>query len=683
MTSLTTMKDACTPRRHSGRLTARQMLAAGLLALAAPGARAQFTANNQTNVIDGTVVNYGSVYRVGNTHRGNLLIVTNSGLLSATGGRIGDGVTASNNLAIVTGGGSFWTNGSSEFYVGNYGSCNRMEVRGGGRVSHGNGYIGYRAGSDGNSVLVTGSGSVWSNTVSYLQIGQGANNSLIITNGGAVFTPRWVYQGATSVNSTNNTIAIIGPGSILHNKTKNADGAFYAGSSGTRNRLMISDGGILNGDNGYIGSSAGANDNVVIVTGAGSAWSNNVNFYPGNSGSRNLLVITNGGLVFSNTGNIGNSAGANSNTVIVAGSGSVWTNRSAVSVGVNGSFNRMTITGGGRVDAPGWSSVGGSNSGGVGSNNTVLITGSGSRWNLGNGRLYMRNANNRLTITNGAQLVNGGVNMTSTGNRATVAGAGSLWEAAGSYPDIYVGSGTSADNKLEILDGGRIVSRIAYVGQEAAANGHAVSIDGRGSLWTNTSSVYVGNSGSGNRVSVTDGGTLAGGAGFVGGAAGANGNLAFISGSGSLWRVNGALTVGGAGRTGNRLVMGDGGATVVSGNVVISAGGSATNNVAGYSGGLDMTTGTATFTLTGTMAVNFAGDPLVKGLYWGLRWAGNHTNALQQLINAGSLTISDAGLSSFLQGRAGLHYDTTNSYVGIVVTRVPIPAERSTVILIR
>jgi hypothetical protein len=63
--------------------------------------------------------------------------------------------------------------------------------------------------------------------------------------------------------------------------------------------------------------------------------------------------------------------------------------------------------------------------------------------------------------------------------------------------------------------------------------------------------------------------------------------------------------------------------------------------------------------------------------------AGNHTNALQQLINAGSLTVDDSGLAPFLQGKAGLHYDTTNSYVGLVVTRVPLPSERSTVILVR
>ncbi len=677
------MQANCFKRRHLGFVSGARLLGAVLLALTAPGARAQFAANNQTNVIDGTVVHYGAVYRVGNTHRGNVLIVTNGGLLSATGGRIGDNAAASNNLAVITGSGSSWTNGGNEFYVGNYGSRNRMEIGGGGQVSHGNGYLGYRTGSDGNSVMVSDPGSVWSNTVSYLQIGQGANNSLVITNGGAVHTPRWVYLGATSVNSTNNTIVISGPGSILHNKTAKNEGAFYAGHAGTRNRLTIVDGGILNGDNGYIGSGVGANDNVVIVTGAGSAWSNNVNFYPGSSGSRNLLVITNGGLVFSNTGNIGNSAGANSNTVVVTGSGSIWTNRGAVSVGVNGSFNQMTISEGGRVDAPGWSSVGGSNSGGTGSNNTVLATGAGSLWNLGNGRLYMRNANNRMTITNGAQLVNGGVNMTSTGNRATVVGAGSLWEAVGSYPDMYVGSGASLGNTLEIQSGGRIVSRAAYVGHEAAANGHVVTIDGPGSLWTNTSSVYVGNSGSGNRVSVMAGGTLAGGNSFIGGATGANDNLAVVGGSGSLWRVNGALTVGGAGRTGNALVMGAGAAAVVSGNVVVNGGGSVTNNVSGYSGGLDLTKSTATFTLSGTMAVNFVGDPRVTGLYWGFRRAGNHTNALQQLVNAGSLTVDDSGLAPFLQGKAGLHYDTTNSYVGLVVTRVPLPSERSTLVLIR
>jgi T5SS/PEP-CTERM-associated repeat protein len=232
-----------------------------------------------------------------------------------------------------------------------------------------------------------------------------------------------------------------------------------------------------------------------------------------------------------------------------------------------------------------------------------------------------------------------------------------------------------------VRNGGLLDCGESVVGYGAGGTEGTVCVEGLGSLWINAGALTLGRAGGGNRLTIASGGTVENTAATIGSQS--HSNTAFISGSGSLWRVNGALTVGGAGYSGNALIMGGGGMVTVSDNAAVNAGNAVTNNVSGYPGGLDLTKSTATFTLNGAMAVNFTGDPHATGLYWGFRWAGNHTNALQQFIDAGSLTVEDADLAPFLRGKAGLHYDGTNSYVGLFVSRVPLPSEHSTVILIR
>src|SRR5436190_17998662 len=73
-----------------------------------------------TNIIDGFGTNLAGYFRVGQSGPFNFLSITNGGALTNTFGVLGEETNAHNNLAIVTGAGSFWRN-SDFLYVGERG----------------------------------------------------------------------------------------------------------------------------------------------------------------------------------------------------------------------------------------------------------------------------------------------------------------------------------------------------------------------------------------------------------------------------------------------------------------------------------------------------------------------------------------------------------------------------------
>lgn len=106
------------------------LAAVSALLTLAPGSRAE---TDITNVINGVRINYGSgYYMVGSNGSFNALIVTNAGVLLGIGtGIIGNSGTSSNNIAIVTGAGSVWSNENAT-YLGATGSFNQLIVQNGG-----------------------------------------------------------------------------------------------------------------------------------------------------------------------------------------------------------------------------------------------------------------------------------------------------------------------------------------------------------------------------------------------------------------------------------------------------------------------------------------------------------------------------------------------------------------------
>jgi T5SS/PEP-CTERM-associated repeat protein len=265
--------------------------------------RAQFTGDNQTNIIDGTAVNWPGTYHVGSNYVADAQFVLNGGsLTTGSSSFLGRQPGASNNLAVVSGSGSTWMSGF-HFYVGYYGSANRLIISDGGKVTNlGDAVAGSQTYTPSypcvsNSILITGSGSVLTNRLSLYVGDGGAYCSLVVSNGGAVFC----------------------------------------------------------GDRGYVGGNFGGQSNIALVTGSGSVWRCGGRMYVGDNRPGNMLIVSNGGAVFSTDGDIGFGT-APSNSVLITGSGSFWKNSGSLYIGYGlgsgaaaATNNRLTIADGGSV----------------------------------------------------------------------------------------------------------------------------------------------------------------------------------------------------------------------------------------------------------------------------------------------------------------------------------------------
>jgi len=237
--------------------------------------------------------------------------------------------------------------------------------------------------------------------------------------------------------------------------------ALHVGSSGAANRLTISNGAVVADVDGFLGHDPGANDNVAVVTGAGSLWTNSDGLLVGYGSVRNQLVVSNGGVVANGNGHLGYFASANSNVAVVTGAGSMWSNRLNLNVGLDGAGNQLVVSNGAVVaDVEGYLGLAATSS-----NNTVLVTGAGSRWS------------NSSSLTVGSF---------SSGNRLTIGLSGLVEDDSGS-----IGSVSSANSNIVVVSG---------------------------ATWNNGSELTVGYSGSSSRLDVNSGGTVfSGGAGvFVG-----------------------------------------------------------------------------------------------------------------------------------------------------------------------
>src|SRR5689334_5969526 len=246
-----------------------------LLGLSFPNqAGAQFTSDYQTNIINGTAVNWPAYPAVGETNSYDALLILNAGSLTIPGiCYIGHQPGANSNLVAVSGSGSAWTNGT--LYVGYYGVGNRVVVSGGAVMRTGSPSVGLY--SNYNTVLVTDSGSVWS--------------------------------------------------------TQN----LYMGDGGAYNGMVISNGGVVRALSGYVGGNVGGGQsNVAVVTGPGSVWTNSDRMYVGYMDGGNSLIVSNGGAVFGSDGIVGAidfRQNAGNNSVLVTGSGSLWRSSAALLVG--------------------------------------------------------------------------------------------------------------------------------------------------------------------------------------------------------------------------------------------------------------------------------------------------------------------------------------------------------------
>ena len=502
---------------------------------------------------------------------------------------LGNGAVGNTNTVIVTGAGSVWTN--TTLTVGNNASFNQLTIANSGLVVNTAGTIGNSANGFSNSVLVTG-GSVWSN-VGAIVLGNSSSgasgNSLTISAGGKVYsTPSGAGISQVGSSGGDSTVLITGPGSLWTNKD-----IIYVGNASANNRLVVSNSaqlisGNTSGVGSRIGNQSGADNNSVTTTGNGSSWNASSQLTVGHDGKGNQLTIANSGAVSSTTFAIGGSSG-NSNIAMVTGSGSLWTNTSttAVTVGSTGSDNQLRILDGGKVVNSGATSV----LGGTGTNNLALVSGNGSSWELvGGANLNIGNGagsyGNQLVISNQGRVTMQTLiianNATSSGNSVLVTGNGSLLS---NTVNITVGA-NGYGNQLTIRDGARAVNNVVTVGSAASASNNTLLVTGAGSVLENTAAstpFTIGASGSSNRMIIAEGGLVSSSLGLVGQQDASGNNHVLVTDNGSVWTNASTLTVGGnpsvgVGGFGNQLVISNGGKVYSSQGRVGFGSSTATNN---------------------------------------------------------------------------------------------------------
>ena len=443
--------------------------------------RAQFSGNNQTNVISGVSSNWTGPFIVGSNTFLDSLQILNGAVLATGDGFVGYLVGGSNNSALVSGAGSIWTNhaNTAALDIGHNGSGNSLTITNGGFVyCSGQVNLGNSTSSSNNLLTVTGTNSVLRNVE--LSVGSiGSSNQLIIASGGAVFNGNDTRVGF-SASADNNQVVVTGPGSVLSNS-----GGMYVSFSGWGNRLTITNGGVVI-DNylTYIGYDVHSSNNVTTVTGTGSVW--NIvggigELYVGNQGPQNQLVIANGGAVYNNDGFIGDVSSGSNNIAMVTGPGSVWSNRANLSVGEGGGMggNQLIISGGGVV----YNNTGTINDNNFGSNDFVIVSDTGSVWS-NSSNLYVGGGGpgNTLTVTNRGAVFNasGFIGFSNSSSNNTVfVDFFSVWNNNG---NLYVGYDGSS-NRLVIAPGfsapgGRVVAANAYVGFNADSANNSIEVDG-------------------------------------------------------------------------------------------------------------------------------------------------------------------------------------------------------------
>jgi len=310
--------------------------------------------NNSVNVQNsGASWQSSGALSVGNSGSGNQLVVSSGAGVSSLGGILGSNTAAINNSAVITGAGSHWNSGVIS--VGLNGAGNRLVVSNGAAINTVfNGSVGENSTATSNRVLITGAASQWNSSGGFSIGIQGSGNQLVLSNGGTMFvdeTDAATGDGHGIVGSEsaagNNLLVVTDSGSSWTNI-----GDLYVGLSGAGNQLVVSNGAAIHTFyKGSIGENSTANNNRAVITGAASLWNCNGDFYVGNYGSGNQLVVSAGAVVRNYlNGHIGEQQFAINNTALVTGPGSLWTNHGDLFVGGSGG-SQLSITDSGTVAA--------------------------------------------------------------------------------------------------------------------------------------------------------------------------------------------------------------------------------------------------------------------------------------------------------------------------------------------
>lgn len=443
-----------------------EVLVAFILCALPMEARAQLVADGQTNVLDGVTTNLTSGVIIGTNGAFTLLVVTDGATVTNSSGNtvIGNNASAQSNRVTVTGAGSIWNNGGNNFNIGLNGSASELDILNGGLVTDASGSIGQTSVSSNNFVLVSGAGSMWTNSSSLIVGYSGSRNTLVVTNGGKVFSGDGVSYIGESISASSNAVLITGSGSSW-----NCDNYLYLGYiSGGHDQFLINNGGafIISGmfDIGVYTSS-----NLFMVADAGSLLQCST-FRIGYSSTGNQCIVSNGATLSVLLGFNPAVVEGTFTTATITGPGSLFTNSYDFDFGQ--ASNVLSITGGGTlVDNNGYVQ------GGAGKPNTVIVAGANSLWN-NRSDFHVADAGTQLLITNGGTMAdNYGYFGDNAGNNncyALVSGSGSVWT---NRYDLYVGN-NGASNQLVVTDSGKVAAQNLYLGGNTSSTNNTVTMNG-------------------------------------------------------------------------------------------------------------------------------------------------------------------------------------------------------------
>lgn len=279
-------------------------------------------------------------------------------------------------------------------------------------------------------------------------------------------------------------------------------------------------------------------------------------------------------------------------------------------------------------------------------------------------------SNGTLTVTDGGAVYNGtgyiGYDAGSSG-AVTVDGSGSVVSNSSSLLVGYFGSGA-----LNVYHGGAVYNGFGYIAGGDNSTGSAV-IEDSGSVWSNASFLSVGFAGSG-ALRVSDGGAVYNAGGTVGYRLGSTGAAA-VSDSNSVWSSSGALFVGYAG-TGSLDIF-DGGEVLntdgtigyrpgSTGDVSVAGGGSVWTNsgrlFVGNSGtgNLTVSGGGSVYNTSGFIANATGSTGSVSVIDSGSVWS-NSSTLLVGTEGSGTLLISNGGSVYNTSGYIGYGSRSTGS----------------------
>ena len=557
-----------------------------------------------------TVKGVGSIWKdgytltIGNLGTGTLNIL-NGGFVDSHSSRIGS-QNGSGGAATVSGAGSKWTNDTL-----NLRNSSTLLVDAGGQVSGAAGSI--DAGSVTSAVAtVRGAGSSWENTSDF-NVGNTGSGVLFVEAGGHVGS----YNSRIgSVAGSVGKVTVTGTGSTL-----NIAGELYVGRLG-QGTLTVLDGGLVTANTLYA-SPADLKGNGNITVGGGAILDTDVVFDAahgtvqslsiGSGGSLNLnanglgswgaghkgtgsLRIADGIALKALSASAGHGPGSNG-TVTVSGTNSKWTATYDVNIGDAGN-GTLNVQAGGLVS--GVLGRVGYQTGAIG---TARVTGAGSKWTSSSDFYVGHFGSGTLSIEAGGLVSNSEGYVAWTEGQTgviSVTGTGSKWASTSDLSIGFRGIGT-----MTIEAGAQVTSSIGYLGENDRASG-TVTVKGAGSRWNNTSSLYVGNYGHGT-LNILNGGLVTNSTAQIS-AMGNSTSVATVSGAGSTWTNNSELAVGLRGH----------------GTLTISNGGLA-NSLTGS---------------LGSAATSSFGEAWVKGA--GSKWINGLILSVGK-NGSGSLTIADGG----------------------------------------